>query len=41
MTHRTIGLLVTLTLAILVAPLAAEAQPQGKLPLVGVLEPLC
>jgi putative tryptophan/tyrosine transport system substrate-binding protein len=37
MTHCTIGLLVTLTLAILVAPLAAEAQPAGKVSRIGLL----
>ena len=40
MTGRTLGLLVTLTLAILVAPLAAEARPQGKQPRIGFLSPL-
>jgi putative tryptophan/tyrosine transport system substrate-binding protein len=39
MTRRTIGLLVTLALAILVAPLAAAAQPRGHIPRVGVLSP--
>jgi putative tryptophan/tyrosine transport system substrate-binding protein len=38
MTRRTIGLLVTLTLAILVAPLATEAQPVGKVWRIGVLQ---
>ena len=33
------GLIVTLALAILVTPLATEAQPQGKIPRIGVLEP--
>jgi hypothetical protein len=37
MTRRTIGLLVTLTLAILVAPLAAEVQPARKMPRIGLL----
>jgi putative ABC transport system substrate-binding protein len=37
MTRRTMALL--LTLALLVAPLRAEAQPPGKIPLVGVLFP--
>jgi hypothetical protein len=38
MTRRTIGLLVTLTLAILVAPLAAAAQPPaGKVHRIGRL----
>jgi putative tryptophan/tyrosine transport system substrate-binding protein len=34
-----VGYLVTLTLSLLAAPLLATAQPRGKLPLVGVLEP--
>ena len=34
-----IALLITLTVAILVAPLAADAPPPGKIPLVGVLFP--
>jgi putative tryptophan/tyrosine transport system substrate-binding protein len=37
MTRRTIGLLVTLTLAILVAPLATRAQPPTHVPRIGVL----
>jgi putative ABC transport system substrate-binding protein len=37
MTCRTLGLLVTLTLAILVAPLAADAQPAGKVSRIGLL----
>jgi ABC-type uncharacterized transport system substrate-binding protein len=37
MTRRSIGLLFTLTLAILVVPLAAGVQPARKVPLVGVL----
>jgi putative tryptophan/tyrosine transport system substrate-binding protein len=37
MTRRTIGLLVTLTLGLLVAPLAAAAPPPGKVPRIGVL----
>jgi putative ABC transport system substrate-binding protein len=37
MTRRTIGLLVTLALGLLVAPLAPEAQQAGHIPLVGVL----
>jgi putative tryptophan/tyrosine transport system substrate-binding protein len=39
MTRRTIGLLVTLTLSFLVAPLAAHAQPAGKVPRIGYLSP--
>jgi putative tryptophan/tyrosine transport system substrate-binding protein len=39
MTRRTIGLFITLTLAILVAPRATTAQARGHIPLVGVLEP--
>jgi hypothetical protein len=35
MTRRTVGLLVTLTL--LVAPLAAQAQPPGNMPRIGIL----
>jgi putative tryptophan/tyrosine transport system substrate-binding protein len=38
MTRRLIGLLVTLTLGFLVAPLA-DAQPVGKVPRIGVLGP--
>jgi putative ABC transport system substrate-binding protein len=38
MMHRTIGLLVTLACAILVVPLAADAQPPGKVPRIGLLE---
>jgi hypothetical protein len=37
MTRRTVGLLVTLILAILVAPLAAEAQPRGNVHRIGLL----
>jgi putative ABC transport system substrate-binding protein len=37
MTRRSIGFLMTLALAILVAPLAAEAQPLAKIPRIGVL----
>jgi putative tryptophan/tyrosine transport system substrate-binding protein len=37
MLRRTIGLLITLALGLLVAPLAAHAQQRGKIPLVGVL----
>jgi putative tryptophan/tyrosine transport system substrate-binding protein len=40
MTRRTIGLLITLALGLLMAPLAAEAQRPGKLPRIGVLTPL-
>jgi putative tryptophan/tyrosine transport system substrate-binding protein len=38
MTRRCIGLLITLTLGLLVAPLAVEAQPAGKVYRIGVLE---
>jgi putative tryptophan/tyrosine transport system substrate-binding protein len=38
MMRRTIGFLVTLTLAILVAPRAADAQPVGKVWRIGVLQ---
>jgi putative tryptophan/tyrosine transport system substrate-binding protein len=37
MTRRTIRLLITLALGLLVAPRAADAQPPGKLPRVGIL----
>src|SRR5882724_13039690 len=37
MTRCTLGLLVTLALGLLVAPLAAEAQPPAKVPRIGVL----
>jgi len=37
MTRCTLGLLVTLALGLLVAPLAAEAQPPAKVPWIGVL----
>jgi putative ABC transport system substrate-binding protein len=39
MTRRTLGLLVTLTLVILVAPRAAEAPPAAKIPRIGFLDP--
>src|SRR5262245_23283220 len=39
MTRRLIGLLVTLALGLLVAPLAAEAQPTGKVYRIGWLSP--
>jgi hypothetical protein len=39
MTRRTIGLRITLALGFLVAPLAANAQPVGKVPRLGVLLP--
>jgi putative ABC transport system substrate-binding protein len=39
MTRRTLGLLVILALGLLVVPLAAEAQPVGKVPRIGVLGP--
>jgi uncharacterized protein YkwD len=39
MTLRTIGLLVTLALGVLVVPLAAEAQRPGQIPRIGVLSP--
>jgi putative tryptophan/tyrosine transport system substrate-binding protein len=39
MWYSAVGFLVTLTLSLLVAPLAATAQPRGNIPLVGVLEP--
>jgi putative tryptophan/tyrosine transport system substrate-binding protein len=37
MTRPTIGLLLTLALGLLVVPLAADAQPAGKMPRIGVL----
>jgi hypothetical protein len=39
MTRRTIGLLVTLALGLLVAPLAAEAQRVDKVSRIGFLVP--
>ena len=39
MKHTTIGLVVTLALGLLTAPLCAEAQQPGKMPRVGVLSP--
>jgi putative tryptophan/tyrosine transport system substrate-binding protein len=39
MTRRTIGLLVTLALGLLAAPLATHVQPAEKLPRIGVLSP--
>jgi putative tryptophan/tyrosine transport system substrate-binding protein len=39
MTRCTIGFLVPLALGLLVAPLAAQAQPAGKIPKIGVLHP--
>jgi putative ABC transport system substrate-binding protein len=36
---RTVGCIVTLTLSLLAAPLAADAQPAGKMPRIGVLRP--
>src|SRR5438128_1091583 len=39
MTRCLIGLLVTFALGLLTAPLAAEAQPRGKIPLVSWLDP--
>ena len=35
---RTVGIIVTLTLSILVAPLVADAQPAGKVYRIGMLE---
>jgi putative tryptophan/tyrosine transport system substrate-binding protein len=37
MTRRLIGLLITLTLGFLVAPLATDAQPPGKMTRIGIL----
>jgi len=39
MTRRTIVLLVTFVLGLLVAPLAAHAQPERTVPRIGVLRP--
>src|SRR5262245_3483733 len=39
MWYSAVGFLVTLTLSLLAAPLTVMAQPQGKIPLVWVLEP--
>ena len=36
---RAVGVVVTLTLSLLAAPLAAQAQPVTKIPRVGVLWP--
>jgi putative ABC transport system substrate-binding protein len=36
---KALGLLVTVALSVLVAPVVAAAQPQRKIPLVGVLDP--
>ena len=39
MWYSAVGCIVTLTLSLLVAPLATTAQPRGKIPRVAVLEP--
>lgn len=39
MWYSAVGFLVTLTLSLLAAPLVTTAQPRGKIPRVGVLEP--
>src|SRR4051812_6135778 len=39
MWYRTVGCIVTLTLSLLAAPRATTAQPRGKIPRIGVLEP--
>ncbi|MBI4010996.1 MAG: ABC transporter substrate-binding protein, partial [Candidatus Rokubacteria bacterium] len=39
MIWRTLGPIGTLVLALLAAPLAAEAQPPGPVPRIGLLEP--
>lgn len=39
MWYSAVGCIVTLTLSLLATPLATHAQPQGKLPRIGVLEP--
>jgi hypothetical protein len=38
MRRSTVGCIVTLTLSILMAPLAADAQPAGKVHRIGVLD---
>jgi putative ABC transport system substrate-binding protein len=38
MRFNTIGFIVMLTLSLLVAPLASDAQPRGKIPRIGLLE---
>ena len=38
MWYRTVGIIVTLTLSILAAPLVADAQPAGKVYRIGMLE---
>jgi hypothetical protein len=38
MPRRTFGLIVLRVLAILLAPLAAEAQPPAKVPRIGILD---
>ena len=40
MTRPTVGLLLTLALSLLVAPLAAHAQPATKVPQIGILWPI-
>ena len=40
MTRRPVGFFVTLAFTLLVAPLAADAQPAGKQPRIGFLSPL-
>jgi hypothetical protein len=37
MWYNTIGFIVTLTLSLFVVPLAAEVQPAGKVPKIGLL----
>jgi putative tryptophan/tyrosine transport system substrate-binding protein len=39
MWYSAVGCIVTLTLSLLAAPLTTRAQPRGKIPLIGVLEP--
>src|SRR2546423_13174264 len=39
MWYSAVGFIVTFTLSLLTAPLVATAQPRGKIPRVGVLEP--
>src|SRR5215510_3127210 len=39
MWHSAVGVIVTLVLSLLAAPLAINAQPRGKIPRVAVLEP--
>ena len=37
--YSAVGFIVMFTLSLLAAPCATKAQPRGKMPLIGVLEP--